>query len=170
MVPGMSPDPARGSDHALAERARVVSEGAWSEQETESFLEEALVPLRLACNGSTGHPVLASLWFLPLEGKLWCATQRTADVVSILTRDLRCAFEVSVEAPPYRGVRGPALASLHEDRGEEILRSLIDRYLHGSNSKLAGLLLSRVQQETAIEITPNRLTTWDYSERMRESN
>jgi len=147
-----------------------MNAGLWSQHETEAFLEEALVPLRLACNGSTGHPVLASLWFLPLGDKLWCATQQTANVVSMLTRDPRCAFEVSVEAPPYRGVRGPALASLHDDRGEEILRSLIGRYLNGSNSKLAGLLLARAKHETAIAITPKKYVSWDYSARMRESH
>ncbi len=42
--------------------------GPWSTDEVERFLMETRVPLRLACNGSRGHPVLASLWFLPMEG------------------------------------------------------------------------------------------------------
>lgn len=169
MVPGVSASGRSESAGARAEGARNKNEGVWSERETEAFLEQMLIPLRLACNGSTGNPVLASLWFLPIDGKLWCATQRSADVVSMLTRDPRCSFEVSVEAPPYRGLRGPAVASLHDDRGEEILRRLIDRYLNGSNSKLAGLLLARATSETAIAITPNKYLSWDYSDRMRES-
>jgi hypothetical protein len=30
---------------------------------------------------------------------------------------------------PYRGVRGTGVATLHDDRGEDILRVLIERYL-----------------------------------------
>jgi nitroimidazol reductase NimA-like FMN-containing flavoprotein (pyridoxamine 5'-phosphate oxidase superfamily) len=147
----------------------MMSKGPWSRHQIEVFLEHALVPVRLACNGSSGHPVLVSLWFLPIDGKLWCATQRSAHVASMLTRDPHCAFEVSVEKPPYRGVRGPAVASLHDDRGEEILRKLLDRYLQGSNSKLESLLLSRAENETAIAIEPKKLVSWDYSERMRDA-
>jgi hypothetical protein len=104
-----------------------------------------------------------------MDDKLWCATQRSAHVVSMLTRDPRCAFEISVETPPYRGVRGPAVASLHDDRGEEILRKLIDRYLRTSNSKLASLLLARAEHETAIAIEPKTYVSWDFSERMSEA-
>jgi hypothetical protein len=142
--------------------------GPWSAGQIERFLGEIRVPIRVACNGASGHPVIASLWFLPLGGKLWCATQRTARVASLLGRDPRCALEVSVETPPYRGVRGPALATLHDDRGEEILRLLIDRYLGDSTPRLASFLLSRVAQETAIAIEPEMLVSWDYGERMGE--
>jgi nitroimidazol reductase NimA-like FMN-containing flavoprotein (pyridoxamine 5'-phosphate oxidase superfamily) len=143
--------------------------GPWSTEQIERFLEESRAPIRLACNGASGHPVLASLWFVPLDGKLWCATQRTASVVSHLSRDPRCAFEVSVESPPYCGVRGQGLATLHDDRGEEILRVLIDRYLGDSTSRLARFLLARVEHETAIAIEPQTLVSWDYQERMGDT-
>lgn len=144
-----------------------MHKGPWSDRQVDTFLKETLVPVRLACNGSAGHPLLASLWFLPVDGQLWCATQKTAHVVSLLDQDPRCSFEVSVEAPPYRGVRGPAVASLHDDRGEEILHALLDRYLRGSDPKLAGLLLARAENETAIAIEPKGITSWDFSERMK---
>ena len=143
--------------------------GPWSTDQIRCFLRDIRIPVRIACNGSSGHPVLASLWFVPMDGKLWCATQRAARVVSLLTRDPRCAFEVSVETPPYRGVRGPGVATLHDDRGEEILHTLIDRYLGDSNSKLASLLLARVEHETAVAIEPKALVSWDYQERMGEA-
>jgi len=143
--------------------------GPWSTGKIGRFLEESRVPIRVACNGASGHPVLASLWFVPLDGKLWCATQQTAKVVSHFRRDPRCAFEVSVESPPYRGVRGPGVATLHENRGEEILRMLIDRYLRDSTSRLAGFLLARVEHEAAIAIDPQALVSWDYQERMGDA-
>lgn len=143
--------------------------GPWSPERIERFLEAFRAPVRIACNGASGHPVLASLWFVPLEGRLWCATQRTASVVSHLARDPRCAFEISVESPPYCGVRGQALATLHEDRGEEILRTLIERYVGDSSSRLPALLLARVEHETSIAIEPQTLVSWDYRERMGDA-
>ena len=140
--------------------------GPWSGDQIQRFLRNTRIPARIACNGASGHPVLASLWFVPQDGKLWCATQRGASVVSLLTRDPRCAFEVSVETPPYRGVRGTGVATLHEDRGEEMLRVLIERYHGGTDSKLASLLLAHAKQEVAIGIEPRTLVSWDYQERM----
>lgn len=139
----------------------------WSAARVDQFLAEVRVPVRLACNGSAGHPLLASLWYLPHDGKLWCATQSSARVTELLMRDPRCAFEVSVEAPPYRGVRGRGLAKIHEDRGEAVLRALIDRYLGGADSRIARTLLARVESEVAIEIDAQALVTWDYRDRMR---
>jgi len=126
------------------------------------------VPLRLACNGASGHPVLASLWFAPLadDGLLWCATQGDARVARLLERDPRCAFEVADERPPYRGVRGQATATLHPERGEEVLRRLIDRYLDDPGSDFAAWLLARAERETGIAIAPRSLLTWDFRERM----
>ena len=140
--------------------------GSWSAEEIERFLHDVRVPVRLACNGASGHPVMASLWFVPLDGRLWCATQSSAKIASILERDPRCGFEVSVEAPPYLGVRGTGLATLHPARGEEMLRVLIPRYLGSSRSKLASSLLARADRETAICIEPRTLLSWDYRDRM----
>jgi hypothetical protein len=124
------------------------------------------VPVRLACNGVSGHPVIASLWFVPLEGRIWCATQRDASVVRLLERDARCAYEVSLESPPYRGVRGKALAEIDAARGEDILQRLIDRYGIDRSSDFAGFLLSRLESEVAISLTPQSLVSWDFAERM----
>lgn len=143
--------------------------GPWSAEETSRFLTETRVPLRIACNGTSGHPVMASLWFVAIDGALWCAMQRSARVASLLARDPRCAFEVSVEDPPYRGVRGSGLAIVHADRGEVVLRQLIARYLGDFDSKLSRLLLARIETEVAVEITPSKVFSWDYRERMGDA-
>jgi nitroimidazol reductase NimA-like FMN-containing flavoprotein (pyridoxamine 5'-phosphate oxidase superfamily) len=132
----------------------------------QAYLREARVPLRLACNRPDGHPLLVSLWYAPQGGGLWCATQRDSRVAECLARDGRCAFEVAGDEPPYRGVRGKARARLVHHRGEETLRRLIDRYLGDANPRLAGWLLARAATETAIEIEPCSLMSWDYTSRM----
>jgi nitroimidazol reductase NimA-like FMN-containing flavoprotein (pyridoxamine 5'-phosphate oxidase superfamily) len=150
------------------EGATATIRGPWSVLEIRRFLEEVRVPVRLACNGTSGQPVLASLWVLPEDDHLWCATPRHSRIATLLYRDPACAFDVSLESVPYRGLRGQGRARLHDDRGEEILRRLIDRYLGKTKPRLARSLLSRAATETAIEIEPERLFTWDYTERMGE--
>ncbi len=147
-------------------QAKSSCSGPWSTQQVGEFLRSAKIPVRLACYGSSGFPVLASLWFVEREGSLWCATQRGADVVSHISRDPRCAFEVSVERAPYCGVRGQAIASVHEEGGETLLRELIGRYLDDPSSDFAASLLRRADREVAIEITPRVCVSWDFRERM----
>jgi nitroimidazol reductase NimA-like FMN-containing flavoprotein (pyridoxamine 5'-phosphate oxidase superfamily) len=140
--------------------------GPWSEAEIAAFLASIRVPLRLACNGAAGHPLLASLWFLPEDGLLWCATQRAARVAERLAADPRCAFEVSDESAPYRGVRGQGEARLHPERGAEILERLIERYVDEPASSFAAGLRAKAEQEVAVAIVPERILSWDFRARM----
>ena len=146
----------------------MKQKGPWSTAEIERFLAETLVPMRLACQGETGFPVLASLWFVPEGTTIWCATQQGARVATLLERDARCAFEIARDDPPYRGVRGQALARLVPARGEAVLRRAIDRYLGDTRPGFARWLLSRVESETAIAIEPRQLLSWDFGARMDE--
>ena len=50
--------------------------GPWSTDQIHSFLRDVRIPIRIACNDAAGHPLLASLWFVPEGGKLWCAQLR----------------------------------------------------------------------------------------------
>ena len=124
--------------------------------------------MRLACLGSTGAPVVLSLWFLYRDGALWSASRPTSRVVRHLARDPRCAFEVARDLPPYRGVRGQGRASLRRGEGGALLGELLDRYLGGpADSPLARRLLAHAADEVAIRVAPTRLASWDYTERMR---
>ncbi|MGH0036605.1 MAG: pyridoxamine 5'-phosphate oxidase family protein [Myxococcota bacterium] len=140
--------------------------GPWSRQEIDRFLDDTRVPLRLACHGASGFPVLASLWFVRHGDLLWCATRPSARVVTLLGRDPRCAFEVAQETAPYRGVRGQGRAELSGARGAEILGELVDRYLGSDDSEFARWLLARADGEVAIAIEPSSRVSWDFSDRM----
>jgi hypothetical protein len=140
--------------------------GPWTEQQAEDYIEQAVIPLRLAVQDLDGGPLVMSLWFLPDEGSLWCATNRKARLIRYLTREPRCGFELAADAPPYRGVRGQGRAMLYPLLGEAILRRLLTRYSIDPASGLARMLLSNLDREVAIRITPERLTSWDFSSRM----
>lgn len=143
--------------------------GPWDESQIRAFLEASVLPLRLACAQPSGHPLVLSLWFVPVGDTLFCASLRSARVVTCLERDPRCGFEVAGDRPPYRGVRGQATARLDPARGEEILRAALVRYLGGVDGSLARWLLSRSAREVAIGIEPERITSFDYSARMAPS-
>jgi hypothetical protein len=113
---------------------------------------------------------MLSLWYLLRDDALWCATSAEADLVTFLETDAGVAFEVSENEPPYRGVRGSAEATVYPDEGKDLLRDLLERYLGGTDSRLARRLLDEGREEVRIRIDPTRTHTWDYTSRMRDTS
>ena len=144
----------------------IRSTSAWSAARIGEFLLRTEIPVRLAFLSDSGAPLLCSLWFLYDSGSIWCATQRSAHLVTLLEQDPRCAFEIAGDLPPYRGVRGQGRVTLSGADGPALLLRLIDRYLHGRNSDFARWLMARQHDEVAIRIKPEWLTAWDFSRRM----
>lgn len=146
-----------------AAEARIVS-GPWSEAEVRAFLHATVIPVRLASMGA--FPLVQSLWFLPDGLDLWCATQADSVLARRLRADDRCGFEVSADQPPYRGVRGTGNATLVPEAAADTLPRLVERYDVADDSPLAAWLLSRIDTEVAVRISPRTLASWDYSPRM----
>lgn len=140
--------------------------GSWTRERAEQYLTRASAPLRIACVSSRGWPVVASLWYLHRDGMLWCATPSGALIARLLAKDPRCGFEVSGNEPPYRGVRGRGHASLDPAHGKELLGELVERYLGAGETRFTRWLLDRPVEEVAIRIAVDRLTSWDFTERM----
>ena len=139
--------------------------GPWDEAAVRQFITSSIIPIRLATNGKT-NPLVQSLWFLFADDAIWCCTQNDAVVAKRLRNDPNCAFEISADQPPYRGIRGSGRAELIAPAAGELLPKLLDRYSIAGNSQLATWLLSRVDQEVAIRIDNLLITSWDYSSRM----
>ncbi len=140
--------------------------GDWGKDQALAFMADSIIPLRLAALDGAGFPVNISLWFLPEDGALWCATNRRAKLVTYLGQNPRVSIEVAADAPPYRGVRGQGMASLHPDQGWTMLDRLLTRYRISRSSQLARMLTAKADQEVAIRIAPTRLSSWDFSTRM----
>ena len=142
----------------------VIRSGPWSDEEIRRYLDATVIPVRLASMGT--FPLVQSLWFLPDGLDLWCATQSDSVLARRLRADPRCGFEVSGDQPPYRGVRGSGQAALVPEAAADVLPRLLDRYRVATDSPLAAWLLSRMDTEVAVHITPGTLASWDYSPRM----
>jgi len=134
---------------------------------TASALLDECMPLRISVQTPKG-PLIASLWFEWDGARFWCACQKDAAIVRAIERERLCAFDLSTNDMPYRGLRGRGHAHCRPDRGVAVLERLIDRYLPDRRTPLAVWLLSRSANEVAIEITPTWQTAWDYSARMSD--
>ena len=135
------------------------------------YLTDIDVPMRLACVSTSNFPVVVSLWYVYNDKKFYCATQSTAKIIRYLTYCQKCGFEIAGDRFPYYGIRGYGNASILKDKGEDILRMVLQKYLKGKEtSKLYKLLLSEkhLQNEVAIEIAPIKLFEWNYRERMSD--
>ena len=95
-------------------------------------------------------------------------TKKHSKIVHVLQNNPKCAFELAPNEPPYYGVRGNGLASMHEDGAAELLERLIKRYLGSTDSKIAQKLLQQSEHEIAIMIEPGSITSWDYRQRMSD--
>lgn len=66
-------------------------------------------------------------------------------------------------------MRGQGVASLHPERGAEVLRRLLARYGVAPDSRLACSLLAHAEREVAIRIAPEWMTSWDFAARMADA-
>jgi nitroimidazol reductase NimA-like FMN-containing flavoprotein (pyridoxamine 5'-phosphate oxidase superfamily) len=142
--------------------------GTWDEPRTRDYLRTAVVPARLATHTPSGGLWMLSLWYTFVDGSLQCATSADADVVGYLRADPEVAFEVSTNEPPYRGVRGAGEATVEPDPEKALLRELLERYLGGTDSALAADLLDPDRDEVRIRVEPERVYSWDFTDRMRD--
>ena len=143
--------------------------GPWTHSDLSAFLDETVVPIRVSCHTPSGGLWMLSLWYRYEEGHLWCATGTDADIVRFLRADPHVAFEISVNEPPYRGVRGQGTVTIEADPEKAVLRDLLERYLGGTDSTLAQRLLSADREEVSLRIDPTTAATWDYSDRMKDA-
>ncbi|MFT7403041.1 pyridoxamine 5'-phosphate oxidase family protein [Zhongshania sp.] len=132
-----------------------------------TFLNTQSSPIRLAVIDDDGFPIVCSLWFILNDDHILCATHASAKIIRVLKKNPHCAFEVSINEMPYKGVRGKALASLEKDSGGHVLEQLLERYVGSSQPSLTKWLLSRSQDEYAIRLDIKTMSTWDFSERMQ---
>lgn len=144
----------------------IASNSAWSAEQVEKYLQSTDIPLRLACNGKEGYPVLCSMWFQLTDNSLWCASHESSRIIAALQQNPKCAFEIASNDMPYRGVRGQADVELHRNGAADVLERLMARYLDEANASLASWLRSRADGEYAIEIQPRWVSAWDYRHRM----
>ena len=132
----------------------------------EEIVSDKKIPIRIAYTKPNGSPGILSLWYVEVDGRIYCATQKNAKITSFLKIRPICGFEIAADKPPYKGTRGEGVARIIEEKGEEILKLLIEKYLGQKESKLSNFLKKKSKSEVAIEITPKKIFKYDYTKRM----
>lgn len=137
-------------------------------EEIDKFIPDSKIPIRIAFMKSTDLPAVISLWYVCKDGKIYCATQKTAKIVSYLQKNPVCGFEIAADKPPYKGIRGEGTVHILNETGAYFLDLLIDKYLGEKESTLSKFLRDNSKTEVAIEITPQKIFHYDYSKRMKD--
>jgi len=132
----------------------------------DSFLNSK-IPIRVSCLKNNGVPIVVSLWYVNMDDKIYCATQKTAKILKYLEKNPVCGFEIAGDSPPYIGIRGDGTIKILNDKGESVLFALIDKYLGKKETRLSKFLKNKLKTEVAIEIEPKSVHNYDYSVRMK---
>ena len=95
------------------------------------YLIDSDLPIRSACLSISDWPAVVTLCHAYTDEKICCATQSTTKIIRYLRRSLKCGFEIAGDRFPYRGIRRYGNASILKDKGENILRLLLEKILQG---------------------------------------
>ena len=139
--------------------------GSWSGVEIEKFFADTRVPLRLSFMGETGL-LIVPVWFEFRANCFLSCSPNESLLVRALREQPQVAFDVSTNDLPYQGVRGRGVARCSVAPDKKALEDLLNRYLAGTDNKLARWLLNRQGTEALIEVEISWLTSWDFSGRM----
>ena len=145
----------------------LSKKSAWHQQELQDFLVSCKIPIRISVLDDE-YPLICSVWFEYLDEKLVIVSHEDSKLAKTLLRQRKCGFEIATNDPPYKGVRGKADVVAEAEGSGDTLRRVIQRYLGGTNQKLASWLLSRVEHEVKFTLHPTWVTSWDYGERMEQ--
>jgi len=143
----------------------IPIEGPWDAEDILAFLDRTRVPMRIAVNRPSGYPMVTPIWHHWADGAIWSATRPNSALARALERDDRCAFDISIDQPPYKGIRGKGRVLLEKDGGV-LLGILIDKFMSNEAPRFREMLLRKADDEYAIKIIPERLTSWDFTQRM----
>ena len=136
-------------------------------KEIDRLIPDSKIPIRIAFMRSLFLPSVISLWYLCNGDKIYCATQKTAKIISYLKKNSTCGFEIAADKPPYKGIRGEGTVKILNQTGAYVLDLLIEKYLGEKESELSKFLRNNSKTEVALEITPQKIFHYDYSKRMK---
>ena len=116
-------------------------------QNLEMLIPKEKIPIRISFMKSSGFPSVVSLWHTHANGRIYCAVQKTAKVISYIQKNPKCGFEIAGDMPPYKGLRGEGTVKILHDKGKEVLEILIGKYLGAKESTLSRFLRDNSENE-----------------------
>ena len=90
-----------------------------SKAETQTFLDEPGVLMRIAVVRADGSPLVTPIWFLYEQGGIYFTPRKRSEWFVCLRRDPRVALCIDEQNLPYRKVLAEGRAELVHDVGED---------------------------------------------------
>lgn len=145
---------------------RISDNSAWQQPEIQAYLESTQTPMRLSTTKPDGFPLICSVWHYIENDYLYAVSHKDSLLVKTLLNQPKCAFDISTNEPPYKGIRGQGLADIQLD-ASHYLPKLIDKFLGQNFQDLQQFLMNRLDEERLIVININKISAWDFSGRMK---
>ncbi|TNF35899.1 MAG: pyridoxamine 5'-phosphate oxidase family protein [Gammaproteobacteria bacterium] len=145
-------------------------ENRWNPAQIHDYLDHTTVPMRLACHTPSGYPQVVSIWYLRDGQQLVGITHQSSHLMRLIKQNPHVGFEVAVNEPPYRGIRGFGDIEWGKAGARDVMQQLVTRYLGNNHDALASWLMSRVDEEMVLRIHPVSISSWDYRSRMGTPN
>jgi general stress protein 26 len=136
-----------------------------TEQETTYFLTNGRLNIHLGTLDEKGEPNIHPAWYYfdPSKDRLYVGTCKNSKIARNLRKIGTVFFCIDDPNPPYKGVRGKATVSIHEDINFNlpIFENIASRYLEGSEKN--NYLTNMQKDYIILEIMPKVYSTWDDS-------
>lgn len=150
----------------LGVTVKISKQSSWNASEIEKYLLASKDPMRFSVMNKDGFPLICSIWHWYEAGYLYAVSHKNSLLIKTLEENNKCAFDISVNAPPYLGVRGKGIAEIQKDAGI-YLPKLIDKFLGAKYQSLQHFLTGRLGDERLIKIEIQSISSWDFSDRMQ---
>ena len=138
-----------------------------TEAEALRFLSESTSMIRLGTVDSEGDPNIHPAWFYfdVVSKKLYLFTWKDSKKARNVKMRRRVYFDVDDDRPPYKGVRGKAIARVVPNRAASVslTQKILAKYIPDS-SPLTKSYLTEVEKgdSVVVEVSPLYFSTWDY--------
>jgi nitroimidazol reductase NimA-like FMN-containing flavoprotein (pyridoxamine 5'-phosphate oxidase superfamily) len=120
--------------------------------------------LRLATIDSSGNPHIVPVWYMYENNRFYVGTNTKTKKARNIKKNSKVSFciDVGIKSPDIVGIMGVGRARLilKTDRVESIAEKILLRYFKNLKNQSAQQLLN--QTDCIIEITPKKITNWEY--------
>ena len=130
---------------------------------SKEFLKSQKI-LRLATIDTSGNPHIVPVWYMYINNKFYVGTNTRTKKAKNIKKNPKVSFcvDIGIKSPDIFGVMGVGRAKLilKTEIVKQLAEKILFRYFKNLENKSAQKLLN--QTDCIIEITPKKVTDWDY--------
>ena len=130
--------------------------------ELADFLEDAPIA-RLATHNPDGTIHCVPVYFRYTGEEILFGTQAMTRKVRNIERDPRVSVLIDNQSPPWKGVLIYGTAALDPVDPVATRAAIFERYMDPEDAQGLASMLAGHYEPAVIRITPERITSWDYS-------